>query len=78
METVRQANFLLPEELLEELRRLVPRGEQSRVVSEAIALELKRRTLTRALKESFGAWGSRKDLKSTRGYVRRLRKERKH
>jgi hypothetical protein len=32
---MRQANFTLPEDLLEELRRAVPRGEQSRVVGEA-------------------------------------------
>lgn len=78
METVSQANFLIPTDLLEDLRRLVPRGEQSRVVSEALRRELKRRTLQVALHTSFGAWGKRRELGSTRRFVRALRKERRH
>ena len=56
MGVARQANFTLPEELLEDLKRTVPRGEQSRVVSEALRNELKRIKFRRALDESFGAW----------------------
>ena len=52
----KQANFLLPEDLVEELRRTVPKREQSRVVSEALRRELKRLKLQKALQTSFGAW----------------------
>lgn len=78
MQTMRQANFLIPEELLAELRRFVPRGEQSQVVSEALKRELKRLKLELAFEKSFGAWGPRKDLKTTRRFVRKLRRERPH
>ena len=56
MATVRQANFTLPADLLEELKRIVPKGEQSRVVGEALRAELKRLRLRASLKLSFGAW----------------------
>ena len=75
--TAKQANFLIPEDLLEDLRRSVPRGEQSQVVTHALRTELKRRHLAATLQKSFGAWGSRKLMGSTRSYVRKLRKERK-
>lgn len=32
--------------------------------------------LKKALKKSFGAWGMRKDLGTTKSFVRKLRKER--
>ena len=34
---VRQANFTLPEDLLDELKRTVPKGEQSKVVGASVA-----------------------------------------
>jgi hypothetical protein len=40
--SMRQANFFLPAELLDELRRAVPRGQRSRVVGEALRNELPR------------------------------------
>ena len=52
----RQANFLLPEDLVEELRRSVPKREQSKVIAEALRKELKRLKLQKALETSFGAW----------------------
>ena len=52
----RQANFLLPKDVVEDLKRTVPRREQSKVVAEALRRELKRLRLRRALDESFGAW----------------------
>ncbi|MBI2083227.1 MAG: hypothetical protein HYT76_06620 [Deltaproteobacteria bacterium] len=76
MESVRQANFLIPQEVLDDLRRLVPRGEQSQVVTNALKLELKRRKLKATLKASFGAWGGHKNLRSARSFVRKLRRER--
>lgn len=75
---MKQANFLIPDEVLADLRRLVPRGEQSRVVVDALQRELKRRALRLALQNSFGAWKNRKDIKNTRAFVRQLRQERKH
>lgn len=77
MESVKQANFLIPEDLLHDLREIVPRGEQSQVVTEALRRELKRRKLKMALEKNFGAWGTRKDLGSTASFVRRLRRERR-
>lgn len=73
----RQANFTLPEDLLDELKRVVPKGEQSKVVGEALRHELKRIKFKKSLQASFGAWmeGRHKDLaKGTRRFVRSLRK----
>jgi hypothetical protein len=73
----RQANFLLPEDLIEELRQAVPKREQSRVVSEALRKELTRLKLQGALATSFGAWKEEDhpDLAAeTEEYVRSLRK----
>ncbi len=75
--TTKQANFLLPEDLLDELRKSVSRGEQSRVVAEALRKELKRMKLSKALQRSFGAWKEKDhpELKSGTGvYIRKLRK----
>jgi len=54
----RQANFALPGELIDELRHSVPRGEQSKVVADALRKELKRLRFRRALEHTFGAWGN--------------------
>ena len=73
----RQANFTLPEDLLEELKRTVPKGEQSKVVGEALRNELKRIKFRRALQESFGTWSGKKHPELARGtsrFVRSLRK----
>jgi len=73
----RQANFTLPEDLLDELRRAVPKGEQSRVVGEALRNELTRIKFKRALETSFGAWTKSRHPELTKGsrhYVRSLRK----
>ncbi len=43
-------------QLLEELRRQVPKGEQSRIVAEALRKELLRLRFGRALDNAFGAW----------------------
>ena len=74
---MRQANFLLPADLLEELRRTVPRGQQSRIVSEALRNELRRLRFRRAVTDSFGAWktGAHPELAGgTRRFVRSLRR----
>lgn len=75
--TTRQANFTLPEDLLEELKRTVPKGEQSKVVGDALRHELKRIRFKKALQSSFGAWkkGVHPELaKGTPRFVRSLRK----
>lgn len=72
----RQANFLLPENLLEELKKSVPKREQSKVVAEALKKELKRLKLQKALDTSFGSWkdADHPELKSGTGtFIRKLR-----
>jgi metal-responsive CopG/Arc/MetJ family transcriptional regulator len=73
----KQANFLLPEELLDELKKTVSKREQSKVVAEALRKELKRINLQKALDSSFGAWKDADHPELTEGaeaYVRKLRK----
>ncbi len=74
---VKQANFLLPEDLLEELKKTVSKKQQSKVVADALRRELKRMKLGRALETSFGAWKDEDhpELKGgTEAFVRKLRK----
>lgn len=74
--STQQANFILPVDLLKELRRNVPKGEQSKVVSAALRKELKRIEFKAALGECFGAWskGGHPELKKGIGsYIRSLR-----
>ncbi|MGQ0666909.1 MAG: hypothetical protein ACT4O4_07735 [Nitrospiraceae bacterium] len=75
--STRQANFTLPEDLLQELKKTVPKGEQSKVVGNALRHELKRIKFKKALQSSFGAWrkGSHPELaRGTRRFVRSLRR----
>ncbi|MBI4321526.1 MAG: hypothetical protein HY675_23785 [Chloroflexi bacterium] len=74
---VKQANFLLPVDLIEELRRSVPKREQSKMVAEALRNELRRMRLRRALVTSFGAWTKEAHPELEQGvdeYVRELRR----
>ena len=73
----KQANFLLPEDLLEELKRTVSPRRQSRFVTEALRKELMRLRLAKAIDASFGAWKEKdhRDLaKGTDSYIRRMRR----
>ena len=73
----RQANFLLPEDLLDELKKTVPRRQQSKLVTDALKRELKRLKLEKALLSSFGAWKDKDhpELKEgTEVFVRNLRR----
>ena len=73
----KQANFLLPEDLIEELKRSVPRREQSKVVCEALRKELKRLKLQKTIQTSFGAWKEKDHpelAEGTEAFVRKLRK----
>lgn len=73
----RQANFLLPEDLVEELRKSVPKREQSKVIAEALRKELKRLKLQNALETSFGAWKSEDHpelQQGTEAFIKTLRK----
>jgi len=73
----KQANFTLPEDLLDELKALVPRGAQSKVVGDALRNELTRIKFRQALTKSFGAWGRGRHPeleKGARQFVRLLRK----
>lgn len=73
----KQANFLLPEDLVEELKKTVPKRQQSKVVAEALRKELKRLNLRKALQESFGAWQDKNHPeleKGTQAFVRAIRR----
>ena len=73
----RQANFMLPEDLIEDLRKSVPVREQSKMVTEALRRELKRLRLQRVIESSFGAWGDEDHPELKKGpesFVRKLRK----
>ncbi len=73
----RQANFLLPEDLIDKLKKVVPKRQQSKVVAEALRKELKRIKLERALERSFGAWKDEDhpELKAgTDAWIKKLRK----
>lgn len=73
----RQANFTLPEDLLDELKRIVPKGEQSKVVGQALRNELKRIKFKKALEKSFGAWKAGKHPELAQGSRRLIRSLRK-
>jgi post-segregation antitoxin (ccd killing protein) len=53
---LKQANFQIPEDLLNELRATVGKGELSRFVSETLKRELQRLRQLTALDETFGIW----------------------
>jgi hypothetical protein len=53
---LKQANFQIPEDLLNELRKTVGKGELSRFVSETLKRELQRLRQLTAIDETFGAW----------------------
>lgn len=75
--TTRQANFLLPEELLAELRANVSSRQQSRFVAEALKKELRRVRLAKAIETSFGAWKEADHPELAMGagtFVRQIRK----
>jgi len=74
---LKQANFALPAELMDELRCTIPRGEQSKVVAEALRKELKRLKFRQALEHTFGAWQEEKHPELEQGaeqYIRGLRR----
>ncbi len=73
----KQANFSIPGDLLEELRRQVPKGEQSSVVARAIRNELMRLRFRRAVDNALGAWKQEEHPELEEGteqFLRRLRR----
>lgn len=73
----RQANFMLPDDLLTDLKQLVGLRQQSRFVAEALRKELRREKLKNALKNSFGAWKDEDHPELQGGiepYIQKLRK----
>ncbi len=73
----RQANFMLPEDLLHDLKQLVGQRQQSRFVAEALRKELQREKMRAALKQSFGAWQQEDHPELEQGVERHLRTQRK-
>jgi hypothetical protein len=77
MAAKKQANFLLSEEVVEELRHSVEKRELSRFVEAALEKELKRLKLEKALQVSFGAWKVEEHPELVQGvekFVRTIRK----
>ncbi len=77
MAGLKQANFLMPGDLLEELRRTVPKGKQGKVVAQALDRELRRIRFLKNLDKQFGAWKKEPhpELKSdVERYIRELRR----
>jgi len=74
---LKQANFQIPEDLLNELRETVGKGELSRFVSNALRRELQQLRQRTALQETFGAWKDKTHPDLTAGvdhFVRTIRK----
>lgn len=75
--TAKQANFVIPEDILDDLRKHVARRQQSRFVAEALRKELRRLRLKTALEESFGAWKDKDHPELAEGAEKFVRKTRK-
>jgi hypothetical protein len=73
----KQANFLLSEEVVEELRHSVEKRELSRFVEAALEKELKRLKLEKALQVSFGAWKVEEHPELVQGIEKFVRTTRK-
>jgi hypothetical protein len=74
---LKQANFQIPEDLLNELRETVGKGELSKFVSDALKRELQRMRQLTAIDETFGAWKDSEHPELTGGvnqFVRNVRK----
>ncbi|MEN6423089.1 MAG: hypothetical protein ABFD76_14205 [Smithella sp.] len=74
---LKQANFQIPEDLLNELRETIGKGELSRFVSNALRRELQQLRQQTALNETFGAWKGKTHPELAAGvdhYVRSVRK----
>ena len=74
---IRQANFMLPDDLLNELRQLVGQRQQSRFVAEALRKELLRERMKIALISSFGAWKDEDHPEFAQGVDQHIRAHRK-
>lgn len=74
---LKQANFQLPEELLNELRATVGKREQSRFVSAALRRELLRVRQLKAIDDTFGCWRDGKHPELAKGVDRFVRSGRK-
>lgn len=74
---LKQANFQIPEDLLNQLRETVGKGELSRFVSEALKRELQRLRQLTAIDETFGAWQGGEHSELAAGVDRFVRNVRK-
>ncbi|HEX2769716.1 MAG TPA: hypothetical protein VHN12_10575 [Geobacteraceae bacterium] len=73
----KQANFVIPEDILDDLRKNVARRQQSRFLAKALKKELKRLRLETAMEESFGAWKDEDHPELKEGAEKFVRKTRK-
>lgn len=63
----KRLNLVLPAHLARELYALVPPGQRGRVVSEALARELRRLKALSAIERSAGAWSDEAHPELTTG-----------
>jgi hypothetical protein len=73
----KQANFLLPGDLMDEMKKAVSKRSQSKFVAMALRKELNRLRLEKTLKTSFGTWKEEDHPELKEGvdaYVRSIRK----
>ncbi|HNV56300.1 MAG TPA: hypothetical protein PLZ82_02460 [Smithellaceae bacterium] len=74
---LKQANFQIPEDLLNELRTTVGKSELSKFVSQALKRELQSLRQQTAIDETFGIWKNQEHPELAKGindFVRTLRK----
>ena len=75
--SARQANFMIPEDLLNDLKELVGQRQQSRFVTEALRKELQRERMKTALNISFGVWKDEDHPELQAGVEKYVRSQRK-
>ena len=71
-----KTQIVFPEDLLEELDRVVKSRERSNFVIQAVEEKLQKLKLEEALKNASGIWKDRKDMKTdaqVRKYIKQLR-----
>ncbi|MDI6689498.1 MAG: hypothetical protein QMD66_06510 [Actinomycetota bacterium] len=71
-----RTNIILPQDLLDEISKVVGKRQRSRFITEAAREKLKRIKLQKALEKAAGAWREENHPELKRGvdaYVRKLR-----
>jgi hypothetical protein len=72
----RQANFFVSVSVLDGMKKVVPKGQQSEFVEQAIKAQLSSIQFQSAVQGSFGAWGKKRPYRRADKFIRQLRKSR--